>query len=148
MHCWVPHTTLSKQGLGLQRQAPGLLPSHRVSWLVLRSAATSHGEAGQGTVSAVNPGVALGQVRGAGDKSQNQPWMVWLSRWGVGLQTKGSPVQFPVRAHAWVAGQVPTWGRVRGSQMTFLLHIDVSLPLFLPPFPSLKINKIFKKIKK
>ena len=29
----------------------------------------------------------------------------------------------------------------------FLLHIDVSLPLFLPPFPSLKkqINEIFKK---
>ena len=23
-------------------------------------------------------------------------------------------------------------------------HIDVSLPLFFPPFPSLKINKIFK----
>ena len=27
-------------------------------------------------------------------------------------------------------------------------HIDVSLPLFLPPFPSLKINKIFKNILK
>ena len=27
-------------------------------------------------------------------------------------------------------------------------HTDVSLPLFLLPFPSLKINKIFKKKKK
>ena len=26
-------------------------------------------------------------------------------------------------------------------------HTDVSLPLFLPSFPSLKINKILKKIK-
>ena len=52
-------------------------------------------------------------------------------------------VRFPVRAHAWVAGQVPSWGRVRGSQSLYLLHIDVSLPLFLPPFPSpLSKNKI------
>ena len=27
-----------------------------------------------------------------------------------GLQTKGSLVQFPVRAHAWVAGQIPSGG--------------------------------------
>ena len=26
------------------------------------------------------------------------------------LQTKGSPLRFPVRAHVWVAGQVPTRG--------------------------------------
>ena len=31
----------------------------------------------------------------------------WLS---AGLQTKGLPVQFLVRAHAWVAGQVPCGG--------------------------------------
>ena len=37
----------------------------------------------------------------------------------AGLQTKGSLVRFPVRAHE----RQP--------------HIDVSLPLFLPPFPSL-----------
>ena len=54
------------------------------------------------------------------------------------LQTKGSPVQFLVRAHAWVAGQVPSAGHERQP------HIDVSLPLS-PSFPfSLKINKIFK----
>ena len=31
-----------------------------------------------------------------------------------GLQTKGSPVQFPVRAHARIAGQVPSTARLRG----------------------------------
>ena len=36
-----------------------------------------------------------------------------------------------------VAGQVPGWGYVRGNQGMFPLHIDVSLPLFLPLFPSL-----------
>ena len=43
--------------------------------------------------------------------------MVWLSTLTAGLPTKGSLVlQFPVRAHAWVAGQVPSRGRVRGNQ--------------------------------
>ena len=41
------------------------------------------------------------------------------------------------RAHAWVAAQVPSWGPARGSQSMYLSHIDISLPLFLPPFPSL-----------
>ena len=27
-----------------------------------------------------------------------------------GLRTKGSQVQFPVRAHAWIAGQIPSGG--------------------------------------
>ena len=51
----------------------------------------------------------------------------------------GSQVQFPVRAHAWVAGQVPSRGCVRGN------HILMLLSLFLPPFLplSLKINKYF-----
>ena len=60
-----------------------------------------------------------------------QTWLVWLSGLSAGLRTKGSPVGFPVRAHAWVAGQVPSRGRVRGN------HTDVSLPLFLLPFPFL-----------
>ena len=34
----------------------------------------------------------------------------------------------------------PQWG-VRERQS----HIDVSLPRFIPPFPSLKINKILEK---
>ena len=47
------------------------------------------------------------------------------------LRTERSLVQFPVRAHAWVVGKVPSWGGVRGNQP----HIDVSLPLFFSPFP-------------
>ena len=31
---------------------------------------------------------------------------MWLSGLSAGLQTKGSPVRCPVRAHAWAAGQV------------------------------------------
>ena len=38
------------------------------------------------------------------------PWLVWLSGLSAGLQTKELLVQFPVRAHAWVGGQVPTGG--------------------------------------
>ena len=47
----------------------------------------------------------------------------------------------PVRAQAWVAGQVPSWECVRGNQLMYLSHINVSLPLFLPPSPSLKVTK-------
>ena len=66
------------------------------------------------------------------------PWLVWLSGLSASLQTKGSLVQFPVRAHAWVAGQVPSGGRVPSERQP---HIDISLLLFLPAFSSLKINK-------
>ena len=51
-----------------------------------------------------------------------------------GLQTKGSPDRFPVRAPAWGADQVPSGGHVRGN------HTLICLSLFSP---SLKINKIF-----
>ena len=50
-----------------------------------------------------------------------------------GLRTKGLLVQIPARAHAWVAGQVPQQGAHDRQP-----HIDVSLPLFLPPSLSLK----------
>ena len=60
-------------------------------------------------------------------------WLVWLSGLSASLGTKGLPVQFPVRAHAWVAGQVPCWGRARGNHTLMFLS--------LPPFPSLKTNK-------
>ena len=53
---------------------------------------------------------------------------MWLSGLSAGLRTKGSLDQFPVKAHAWVAVQVPSRGRVERQP-----HIDVSLP----PFPSL-----------
>ena len=53
------------------------------------------------------------------------------------LANQTVPVQFPVKARAWVAGLVPSEGRVCGRQP----HIDVSLLLFLPS--PLKRNKIF-----
>ena len=54
------------------------------------------------------------------------PWLVWLSGLSASLQTKGLLVPFPVRAHAWVAGQVPSGECTRERQP----HTDVSLPLF------------------
>ena len=67
------------------------------------------------------------------------PWLVCLCGLSTGLRTKGSLVQFPVRAHAWVAG--PSMGGGRGNpHWCFSLSLFPSLPL------SLKINKFFKKI--
>ena len=68
------------------------------------------------------------------------PWQVWLSRLSAHLQTERSLVQFPVKAHAWVMGQVPSWGRARGNQWMFLSLIDVSLSFSSLPL-SLKIDK-------
>ena len=42
-------------------------------------------------------------------KQLQEPWLVWLSGLSTSLRTKGSPVQFKVRAHAWVAAQVTSW---------------------------------------
>ena len=64
------------------------------------------------------------------------PCLAWLSGLSADLRTKRSLVQFPVRAHAWVVGQVPIWGRERGNPSIFPLHITVSVPP-----RSLKINK-------
>ena len=55
-------------------------------------------------------------------------WLVWLSGLSAGLQTKGSPVQFPVRAHAWVVGQVPSRDCVRGNQTLMFFSLSFSLP--------------------
>ena len=63
------------------------------------------------------------------------PWLVWRSGLSTDLQTKGSPVRFPVRVNAWVAGQVPSRGRARGNYR--LMFLSLSSPL---PSP-LKISK-------
>ena len=64
------------------------------------------------------------------------PCLVWLSRVSTGLWTKGLLVRFPVRAHAWGAGQVPSRGhRETTTHCFFSLSLSPSLPL------SLKINK-------
>ena len=49
---------------------------------------------------------------------------MWLSGLNVGLQTKGSLVRFPVRAHAWVAGQVPSMGCARGNHTWMFLSLS------------------------
>ena len=59
------------------------------------------------------------------------PWFLWFGGLSAGLGTERSLVQFSVRAHAWVSGQVPVWKCARGSQLMFLSHIDVYLPLSL-----------------
>ena len=45
-----------------------------------------------------------------------------------GLRTKGLPVQFPVREHAWIAGQVPSGGHERGNHTLIFLSLSFSLP--------------------
>ena len=62
----------------------------------------------------------------------NQPWLVWLSGLRADLRTERLLVRFPIRAYAWVVGQVPGWGSARGNELMFLSH-NVSLPLSLPP---------------
>ena len=59
------------------------------------------------------------------------PWLVWLSLWSAGLQTKRLPVRFPVGAQAWAAGWVLGWGLVRSNQLMFLsLSFSFPSPLF------------------
>ena len=60
-------------------------------------------------------------------KNMVQPWLVWLSGLSAGLPTKGSLVQFPVKAHAWVAGQVPSRGHVKGNHTMMFLPLSFSL---------------------
>ena len=77
-------------------------------------------------------------------KSHVEPWSGWLSWLGTVLQTKRSRVRFLLRAHAWVAGSVlcPHGAPAddRRQPLTFLPHIDVPLPLCLPPFPLSKMK--------
>ena len=72
------------------------------------------------------------------------PWLVWLSGLSAELQSKWLPVQFPARAHTWVAGQVPVGGgtfeRQPHNSVRFSSSPFLSLPL------SLKISKILKQI--
>ena len=56
------------------------------------------------------------------------PWLVWLSGLSASLRNKGSLVQFPARAHAWVASQAPSRGCMRGNHMLMFLSLSLSLP--------------------
>ena len=65
-------------------------------------------------------------------------------------QGEGSPVWFPVRAHAWVSGLVPGCGVVRVHNERQAIDVSLSRGCFSPSLSpslplSLKINKIFKK---
>ena len=55
-------------------------------------------------------------------------WLVWLSGLSASLQTTGSLVRCPVRAHAWVAGQVPSKGCARGNNTLMFFSLSFSLP--------------------
>ena len=44
------------------------------------------------------------------------------------LRIKGSLVQFPVRAHAWVVAQVPSVGHMRSNHTLMFLSLSFSLP--------------------
>ena len=57
-----------------------------------------------------------------------QPWLVWLSGLSAGLPTKGLSVQFPVRAHACVGGQVPNLGCGGGGHTLLFLSLSFSFP--------------------
>ena len=72
-----------------------------------------------------------------------EPWLVYLSGLSVGLWTKASLVQFPVKAHAWVPGQVPSRGRTRGNHTLVILSLSFSLPS--PPSKSKKIKYFLKR---
>ena len=61
------------------------------------------------------------------------PWLVWVSGLSMSLQTKGSPVWFPP-SQGTCLGCGPGPQQEAHERHT---HIDISLPLFLPPFPFL-----------
>ena len=72
-----------------------------------------------------------------------RPWLVWLSGLSASLRTKGSPVGFPVRAHAWLAGQVPSRGSTRGNHTLMFLSLSFSLPSPLSKNKKIKLKKRF-----
>ena len=65
-------------------------------------------------------------------KKNLYPWLVWFSGLRATLWTRRLPVQFPVRAHAWIASQVVL---LLGGTWEATTHWYFSLFLF--PFPSL-----------
>ena len=66
------------------------------------------------------------------------PCLVWLSGLSASMQTKGSPVLFPVRAHACVVGQAPVGGTQKATTHWF----------FSPASPSLSLSLKIKSLKK
>ena len=71
------------------------------------------------------------------------PWLVWLSGLSVSLWIEKSLVQFPIRAHAWVVGQVLQRGCVRQLINVSLTHRCFSSSL--SPSFSLSLKIIINK---
>ena len=61
-------------------------------------------------------------------RMQSGTQLVGLSGLSASLRTKGLPVRFPVRAHAWVVGRVPSRGCARGNHTLMLLFLSFPLP--------------------
>ena len=57
----------------------------------------------------------------------------WIDHWPANQRVASS---IPSQGTCLGCGPGPQWGALERQP-----HTDVSLPLFLPPFPSLKINK-------
>ena len=73
---------------------------------------------------------------------ENRALAVRVAQWiEHRLRTKGPPVRFPVRAHAWVACQVPSEVHSRGNHTLMFLSLSFSLPSPL----SKEINNLKKK---
>ena len=60
---------------------------------------------------------------------EKEPWLVWLSGLSAGLWTWGLIVSHTVRAHVWVASQVPSQGCTRGNITLMFLSFSPSLTL-------------------
>ena len=56
------------------------------------------------------------------------PWLLSLSGLNADLRTNDSLVRFPVRAHAWVVGQVPSGGCTRGNHTLMFFSLSFSFP--------------------
>ena len=54
--------------------------------------------------------------------------LVWFSGLSTSLPTKWSHPPFPVRTHAWVAGQVPSKRHARGNHPLMFLSLSFSFP--------------------
>ena len=65
---------------------------------------------------------------------------MWFSGLSAGLRAKGSLIWLPVKAHAWVVGQVPSKGCVRGNHTLMFWSLSVSLP---PPSPMVTVSLFF-----
>ena len=71
---------------------------------------------------------------------------MWLSGLSASLRAKVLLVQFPVRAHAWVVDQVPSWGHMRGNHTLMFLSLSFYLPSLLSKNKFKKIEMLLRII--